>query len=137
MSRAMTRNAIFILLIALLVLPLYALAPGGGSVSDAREHAGKVRNIEDAKLTQEQHEAIAHTLQRIAAGEKDPHRNDGAIFRNIEKLLDKKPYGYYTEYVVRQNQNDRRSPGAQRLVLGREGEIYYTPDHYQTFIRIQ
>ncbi|MBQ3636617.1 MAG: hypothetical protein II951_13530 [Bacteroidales bacterium] len=28
-------------------------------------------------------------------------------------------------------------PGLQRIVVGAKGEIYYTPDHYQTFIRIK
>ncbi len=73
-------------------------------------------------------------IERIAAGEKHPHRNDGSIFRNFEKILPQKPSGYYREYVV--PTMGIHGPGPQRLVIGKEGEIYYTPDHYETFIRV-
>lgn len=73
-------------------------------------------------------------LKRIAAGEKHPHRNDGSVFRNAGRQLPNRPSGYYREYVV--PTPGVRGPGPQRLVLGREGEIYYTADHYETFLRI-
>jgi filamentous hemagglutinin len=28
-------------------------------------------------------------------------------------------------------------PGPQRIVTGKNGEMYYTPDHYDTFIPIR
>ncbi len=74
------------------------------------------------------------TLERIAAGKKHPHRNDGEIFRNAGRLLPRRPSGYYREYVV--PTPGISGPGPQRLVLGTEGEVYYTFDHYDTFIRI-
>lgn len=74
------------------------------------------------------------TLQRIAAGKKNAHRNDGSVFQNRSRLLPQKPSGYYREYVV--PTKEVSGPGPQRLVLGREGEIYYTHDHYNSFIRI-
>ncbi len=74
------------------------------------------------------------TLERIAAGENNAHRNDGTVFRNAQRKLPRKPSGYYREYVV--PTDGVRGPGPQRLVLGEEGEIYYTPDHYETFIRV-
>lgn len=75
------------------------------------------------------------TLARIAAGEKNPHRNDGSVYRNFNGKLPKKKTGYYREYVV--PTPDIPGPGPQRVVLGEEGEIYYTSDHYETFIRVK
>jgi guanyl-specific ribonuclease Sa len=75
---------------------------------------------------------LGPTLDRIARGEKYPHRNDGAVFGNREGRLPKKPKGWYREYVV--PTPGQKGPGPQRIVLGREGEAFYTPDHYETFI---
>jgi len=72
------------------------------------------------------------TLARIKAGVKFPHRNDGTVFHNREGLLPAKPPGYYTEYV--HPTPGVGGPGAQRVVIGKGGEIYYTPDHYKSFI---
>lgn len=75
------------------------------------------------------------TLDRIAAGRRDRHRNDGAVFHNRSGSLPKRPGGYYREYVVRTP--GVSGPGPQRLVVGEQGEIYYTPDHYETFHRLE
>ena len=31
---------------------------------------------------------------------------------------------------------DEDNPGAERLIVGSDGSMYYTPDHYKTFVRI-
>jgi filamentous hemagglutinin len=74
-------------------------------------------------------------LERIARGERDPHSNDGTPFSNREGQLPRQPRGYYTEYVVRTP--GLSSVGPQRIILGKGGEIYYTPDHYATFVRVR
>ncbi|MBS0002400.1 MAG: ribonuclease [Thioalkalivibrio sp.] len=78
---------------------------------------------------------LAPELARIAAGERDPHRNDGGVFHNREGLLPERPRGHYREYVVRTP--DISHAGPQRLVIGADGEVYYTHDHYQSFRRIR
>jgi len=78
---------------------------------------------------------VEGTLSRIESGVKFPHRNDGAIFQNREGLLPTKPPGYYNEYV--HPTPGVSGPGAQRIVIGKGGEIYYTPDHYGTFIPLK
>ena len=78
---------------------------------------------------------LAPVLARIESGERDEHRNDGGIFRNRERLLPKRPDGYYREYVVRTPGIAHAGP--QRLVLGDSGEIFYSPDHYASFKRIR
>lgn len=75
------------------------------------------------------------TVQRILAGERDPHPNDGAMFRNREGLLPRQSTAYYREYVHRTAGLD--GPGPQRIVVGRGGEWYYTPDHYKSFVPLQ
>ncbi len=74
-------------------------------------------------------------LARIAAGERDEHRNDGGIFRNRERLLPAQSAGYYREYVIRTPGITHAGP--QRLVVGKNGEVYYTADHYASFRRIR
>ncbi len=78
---------------------------------------------------------LAPVLARIEAGERDPHRNDGSVFQNREGRLPQRPRGHYREYVVRTP--GIRHAGPQRLVLGADGEIYYTADHYRSFQRLR
>jgi ribonuclease T1 len=78
---------------------------------------------------------LAPVLDRIERGESDSHDNDGSVFGNYEGLLPKKSKGYYHEYVVRTP--GLKSVGPQRLILGDNGEIYYTPDHYESFIQVR
>ena len=75
------------------------------------------------------------TLGRIGSAESFPHRNDGSVFGNKEGLLPPKPPGYYTEYV--HPTPGVNGPGARRIVTGKGGEVYYSPDHYKTFIRVK
>jgi guanyl-specific ribonuclease Sa len=75
------------------------------------------------------------TLARIAREEVDPHRRDGSEFRNDEGRLPQHEKGYYTEYVYRPEGVE--SPGSERIVIGKNGEIYYTPDHYKTFLKMK
>jgi ribonuclease T1 len=78
---------------------------------------------------------LAPTLARIEAGERDPHRNDGGVFGNREGRLPQKPNGYYREYVVRTPRISHAGP--QRLIIGEQGEVFYTSDHYASFRRIR
>lgn len=78
---------------------------------------------------------VRSSLDRIDRGETYPHRNDGSTFRNGEGRLPDKPAGYYTEYVVPSDQMGHVGP--QRIVIGKDGEAFYTPDHYGTFIKIR
>lgn len=75
------------------------------------------------------------TLGRISSGGRFPHRNDGSIFRNREGVLPQKEVGYYREYV--HPTPGVTGSGARRIIKGSAGEIWYTADHYRTFIRIK
>jgi filamentous hemagglutinin len=79
---------------------------------------------------------VKPTLDRIAQGVKDPHSNDGAVFGNFERRLPvKTDRQYYREYVIRTP--GLREVGPQRLILGKGGEVYYTPNHYDSFIQVK
>jgi hypothetical protein len=77
---------------------------------------------------------IGKTIDRINNGESYPHRNDGTTFKNNEGFLPDQPLGTYKEYV--HPTPGISGPGSQRIIFGPSGEIYYTPDHYGVFIRI-
>lgn len=87
---------------------------------------GRAGGLTKADLTDE--------LTRIAKGFKDEHRHDGTVFLNHEGKLPRQDRYYYTEFVHRVN--DERSPGACRIVIGAKGDVWFTPDHYNTFVRV-
>lgn len=71
------------------------------------------------------------TLALIAKGGPYPYERDGINFGNFEGLLPKKASGFYQEYTVKTpGEADR---GAQRIITGKDGGKFYTPDHYATF----
>lgn len=74
------------------------------------------------------------TLALIASDGPFPFRQDGVTFQNRERILPRKPTGYYREYTVITPGASTR--GARRIVAGAEGELYYTDDHYASFSRI-
>ncbi|GAA2736935.1 ribonuclease domain-containing protein [Streptomyces nogalater] len=71
------------------------------------------------------------TLALIDRGGPYPYARDGSVFGNFEGHLPKHRRGYYHEYTVKTPGS--RDRGARRLVTGRDGEIYYTDDHYDSF----
>jgi guanyl-specific ribonuclease Sa len=78
---------------------------------------------------------IGPTLRRISAGELlRAFRHDGTVFSNREGALPNRPYGFYREYV--HPTAGARGPGPQRVIVGRDGSVFYTPDHYATFYPI-
>lgn len=113
---------------------LYALGAGGvvrGALGSSAARAGS-RLTTDIVATRNGLVNVRSTVERIRAGKGFPHRNDGAVFQNREGLLPKQSQGYYREYV--HPTPGASGPGAQRVIQGRGGELYYSPDHYRTFI---
>ncbi len=59
---------------------------------------------------------------------------DGVTFQNRERILPQESRGYYHEYTVRTpGESDR---GARRLVTGVDGSLFYTDDHYESFVQV-
>lgn len=90
--------------------------------------------VDDVALEQLPPEA-RQTLLLIKRGGPFPYQRDGVTFGNFERILPKKPRGYYHEYTV--PTPGERTRGARRIVTGREDEFYYTDDHYRSFRRIR
>ncbi|MBC6449661.1 ribonuclease domain-containing protein [Actinokineospora xionganensis] len=61
-------------------------------------------------------------------------RNDGTTFQNREKLLPAKKSGYYREYTVPTPGSPDR--GARRMIYGNGKELFYTGDHYASFVLV-
>jgi guanyl-specific ribonuclease Sa len=81
-------------------------------------------------------EAI-ETLRLIERGGPFPHRQDGTVFQNRERLLPDRARGYYREYTVRTP--GARDRGARRIVTGGDPPevFYYTEDHYRSFRELE
>ena len=100
--------------------------------------------------------AINELLARIAVCTPLPYKNDGITHSDIHATLPTKPAGFYKEYTLiipgRETGDgpepvtigdqtfmtgDVQSPrGPERLMIGGDKEVYYTPDHYKTFVRL-
>jgi ribonuclease T1 len=85
------------------------------------------------KVSQLPAEARA-TLALIRQNGPFPYERDGVVFGNFERRLPIRERGYYQEYTVPTPGISHR--GARRIVGGRQGELYYTADHYRSFKRI-
>lgn len=106
-------------------------AAGAGRADDVTDAADQMptRSLDD--LPSE----AKDTLDNIESGGPFPYKKDGTVFRNKEGRLPNKPEGYYREYTV-------ETPGApnrakRRIVTGQNGEVYYTDDHYSSFVRVE
>jgi ribonuclease T1 len=79
----------------------------------------------------------SETLRLIERGGPFPHRQDGTVFHNRERLLPARPPGFYREYTVPTPGAPDR--GARRIVAGGDPPevFYYTDDHYRSFREIE
>jgi filamentous hemagglutinin len=102
---------------------------------------GKVPVLQDAKVVDKGGKVLYEgpvdvnpTLDRVRQGMKVHEKDDGTTFHNAGHPLPKKADGYYLEFVHKMK--DIPFPGPARLILGREGEVYFTGDHYHSFVRV-
>jgi ribonuclease T1 len=89
--------------------------------------------VQEAVPAAERAQLLA-TLTLIGRGGPYPYKKDGSTFSNREALLPAQPRGYYREYTVPTPGSPDR--GARRVVQGKDGDTWYTSDHYKTFVRI-
>jgi ribonuclease T1 len=75
---------------------------------------------------------VTRTWRLVESGGPFPYDEDGAAFGNREGLLPDERTGYYREYTVPTPDSPDR--GARRLVTGAGDEVYYTGDHYRSFV---
>jgi ribonuclease T1 len=137
LGRAGLRRGAAIVLAAGLLLAVASLlaagcADGGSTGSEPALTAAEAGS--PSGLSASERAEIAVTLRAFRSDGPFPHEQDGGTFFNREGLLPDRPAGHYREYTVETPGSDDR--GARRLVIGAEGETYYTRDHYSSFIEI-
>ncbi|WP_026423070.1 ribonuclease domain-containing protein [Actinokineospora inagensis] len=77
----------------------------------------------------------AATWHLIERGGPFPYpANDGVVFGNRERHLPARAADYYREYTV--PTPGSRDRGARRLITGAAHELFYTADHYATFVPV-
>lgn len=120
----------------------HAPAPGRDETPVAAREApasrGEVRapgrEHHDSAVPAGERAQLAKTLALIERGGPFPYPKDGTVFANREARLPQQPRGYYREYTVPTPGATNR--GARRVVRGKNGETWYTRDHYESFVRI-
>lgn len=142
---ATRRNLLIAAALAALLLALMAVvgfcartisspSSSPGPSSSARvTTATPVSGLTTVRLSSLPPEAAA-TVVLIDKGGPYPYDKDGTVFGNLEGLLPKQPRGYYREFTVRTPGS--RDRGARRIIAGRDGDLYYTSDHYESFRQI-
>ena len=88
-----------------------------------------------SQIPADERAAVTAVAGTIDSNGPFPYAKDGTIFRNAERRLPSKDRRYYREYTVPTPGSDTR--GARRLISGQKGELFYTNDHYRTFVRIR
>jgi ribonuclease T1 len=78
---------------------------------------------------------VGDTLELIQSDGPFPYPQDGAAYFNPERILPDRVDGYYRAYTVETPGSSDRGP--RRLVLGESGEMYYTDDHYASFVEVE
>ncbi len=101
---------------------------------DSLQRRVRIQSGEEVDLTM--------TLRRIAAGQSlrgaglPAHDGDGTVFLNLtDREAGRRPLppaerGYYIEYV-HPPPRSMKWPGPRRVIVGRGGEAYFSPDHYR------
>lgn len=118
---------------AIVALLAFCLAAFAFPAQAQREGAPALADKEIAAkdLPREGREVLA----LIKKGGPYPYAKDGTVFGNREGRLPRQKRGYYREFTVRTP--GERTRGARRIVAGKQGDAWYTDDHYATFRRIR
>ena len=110
--------------------------PEAGTVEGAGIQAGSTIGVSGlpAGYSDDLPPEALDVLGAIERGGPHPYRQDGSTFFNREGFLPFEDEGYYEEYTVETPGSPDR--GARRLVVGARGEVFYTADHYASFIEV-
>lgn len=152
--------SVALLLLALIALIAFAAGRGGGSGSGEAPSAGFTRasygasGADSTPTTSGPSSARAsrtsqaggvvsvddlpaqarETIALIDAGGPYPYSRDGIVFGNFEHQLPAQARGWYHEYTVKTPGASSR--GTRRIIVGKDGAMYYTDDHYRTFRKV-
>ena len=127
------------------VVPVAAIEKAGPAAPQPGKDLSPV--VKDQKRIK----AILKLVADIYNGVHLPYSQDGAIFSNKEKGLPEKPRGFYKEYTLLtgdaphtvtigqttyQVAPDLSARGSERLIIGGGEKVYYTPDHYKSYVEL-
>jgi ribonuclease T1 len=134
-----SRRRITFALVGLLVLVLGGwlvkdLAPGSpqNAASQPTTTVSAPSGMQVKALSKLPAEATT-TWKLIQKGGPFPYPdNDGVVFGNYEKRLPQNKVGYYHEYTV--DTPNAKNRATRRLITGSQRELYYTDDHYDSFV---
>lgn len=138
--RPPTRQPLLALVALLVVVALgYAVQAAVNHGSDGGSPAASSTTASTSGLRTVDQDSLPsqarHTIALINHGGPYPYNRDGIIFRNDERVLPAQESGWYHEYTVpTPGESDR---GARRIITGHDGSVYYTADHYASFVRVR
>lgn len=113
--------------------PAGGVAPAGSGTRAAPTGTTLAPGLDLVALSRLPDEA-ADTWALIEDGGPFPFDRDGVTFENRERILPRRERGFYREYTVPTPGEDDR--GARRLVVGEDDAVFYTGDHYDSFVQV-
>jgi len=117
------------------LLPLVAC--GGAQPTSPAPPPAQVQPAPQDPIPAHARETLAYIRQH---GYAPPGYVGGRIFGNYEGLLPRynvrRKRIEYREWDVRPKA-EGRTRGAERLVTGNDGRVWYTADHYRTFLEVK
>lgn len=102
-------------------------------LGDGGTSCGDTSGVDEAPLSSLPVE-VADTIALVRSGGPFPYPQDGTVYENREGVLAECPAEYYHLYTVPTPGSSDR--GDRRLISGGNGEYYYTPDHYASFVLV-
>ena len=124
-------SALLVFILTLLGSGAEAPAAEPAGVHGGADVLGGAPAVPDVDVPKKARDVLAEIEKRH--GEPPPGYVGGRAFQNRERRL---PHGSYREYDVNPKVHGR-DRGPERIVIERRsGKAYYTPDHYEIFIRM-
>ena len=93
------------------------------------------RTLDLSLVPEGERAAVIEVVAAIDAGGPFSYRQDGTTFFNRERRLPLQPVGFWSEYTVPTPGSSDR--GARRVVAGDDDSLFYTRDHYRSFVQIR
>ena len=129
----MNLRTLLMLLTTTLALVTSSCEASGPSWSSAEQAAAQTLDL--SQVPPAEQPAVIRVVATIDAGGPFAYRQDGSIFQNRERRLPLHPVGFWHEYTVPTPGSSDR--GARRLIAGDDDSLFYTRNHYGSFVQIR
>jgi guanyl-specific ribonuclease Sa len=108
--------------------------PDQGLVGGAAASSPDVFTPSAFLLSPQLQRSVKVVLIRIVKRRCHLYSKDGTVWRNKDGTLPARGVNYYREFTVVVGKPKDR--GTHRLVIGRDGTVWYSADHYLTLIEV-